>query len=189
MEDSEILAQLEERKESAVSEMLNKYGKICRKIAGNMLHSNEDAEEVVNDALLTAWNRIPPETPLYLCAFLCKITRNLSLKRLEYRTAKKRAASAEAVSLDELAEVLCSKEDSPEEQCDAAALAKAISDFLNQQKLRNQQLFVRRYYAADSLETLAEEFDMSENSIAAVLLRMRKKLAAYLDDNGFDTAR
>ena len=66
---------------------------------------------------------------------------------------------------------------------------KAISDFLNQQKLRNQQLFVRRYYAADSLETLAEEFDMSENSIAAVLLRMRKKLAAYLDDNGFDTAR
>ena len=186
MDDSEILTLLAKRQESAVSEMLVKYGKICRKISGNLLHSNEDAEEIVNEAMLTAWNRIPLEKPNYLCAFLCKITRNLSLKRLEYQTAQKRIFTAEAVSLDELAEVLCSKEDSPEEQYNAAALAKAISDFLSKQKLRNQQLFVRRYYAAERLTDLAAEFDMSENSIAALLLRMRKKLAAYLNENGYD---
>ena len=52
--------------------------------------SKQDAEECVNDAYLGAWNAIPPAKPNPLLAFVCKIVRNVSLKRYEKNTAAKR---------------------------------------------------------------------------------------------------
>ena len=185
MEDSEILLQLSDRKQSAIENMLSKYGKLCKQIAGNMLKSHEDVEEVVNDTLLMAWNRIPPETPNYLGAFLCKIARNLSLKKIEYNTADKRQSNLDALPLDELAETLCTSQESPEEKTDAAELGECISEFLFTQKQVNRKIFMRRYFAGESVKQIAEEFDMSENNVSGSLLRTRKKLAEYLKENGF----
>ena len=185
MEDSEILLQLSERRQTAIENMLSKYGKLCKQIAGNMLKSHEDVEEVVNDTLLTAWNRIPPETPSFLGAFLCKITRNLSLKKIEYNTAEKRQGNLDALPIDELAETLCTAQESPDEVCDASELSKCISDFLRTQKVQNRKIFLRRYFAGESVKEIAEDFDMSENNVSGSLLRTRKKLAEYLNENGF----
>ena len=185
MEDSAIISMLSQRKESAIEMMQKKYGRLCRQIAGNMLRSTEDAEEVCNDTFLTAWNRIPPETPNYLGAFLCKITRNLSLKKIEYNSAEKRKGNYESLPIDELAEVLCTIQDSPEDSCDADELSAAISEFLRGQKTVNRQIFIRRYFAGDSVKDIAGAFDMTENNVSGSLLRTRKKLAAYLANQGF----
>ncbi|MDE5802699.1 MAG: hypothetical protein K2I22_07265 [Lachnospiraceae bacterium] len=63
-----------------IKELDLKYGKLCHKISSNILHNQQDAEECVNDAYLGIWNRIPPERPNPLLAFLCKIVRNLSVQ-------------------------------------------------------------------------------------------------------------
>ena len=81
MEDLQIIDLFWERSENAIAAVAEKYGAYCRKIADNILSSHEDAEECVNDTYLNAWNKIPPTRPNHFSAFLCKITRLISLKK------------------------------------------------------------------------------------------------------------
>ena len=94
MEDEKILELFFNRSEQAIDEVAKKYGKTCHNISYNILHSNLDAEECVNDAYLGAWNAIPPAKPNPLLTFPCKIVRNLSLKRYEFNTAIKTKRSS-----------------------------------------------------------------------------------------------
>lgn len=63
MDDAELLRLFSERSERAIAETEQQYGSLCRKLAQSILDNREDAEECVNDALLQAWNSIPPESP------------------------------------------------------------------------------------------------------------------------------
>ena len=60
MEDAQIIQLFFARSEDAISELDKKYGKLCHKLADNILASAQDAEECVNDAYLSTWNAIPP---------------------------------------------------------------------------------------------------------------------------------
>ena len=104
--DSDIVALFFARDERAVEESRAKYGGWCLAAAENILSSREDAEECVNDALLRAWNAIPPERPLYLGAFLAAIVRRLALDRYRAETAEKRGGCEVRLCLDELAEAV-----------------------------------------------------------------------------------
>ena len=63
MEDAQIIELVFARSEDAISELDKKYGKLCHKLADNILASAQDAEECVNDAYLSTWNAIPPQRP------------------------------------------------------------------------------------------------------------------------------
>ena len=84
MDDIQIIDMFFERNERAIEETDSKYGRLCFSVANRILDQKEDSEECVNDTYLTAWNKIPPTRPNYLGAFLCKITRFLSLKKREF---------------------------------------------------------------------------------------------------------
>lgn len=58
MEDSKIIELFFERSEKAITELSNKYGKVCMKIAMNILKNSEDAEECVNDSYLRESQRL-----------------------------------------------------------------------------------------------------------------------------------
>lgn len=105
MEDLKILELYFERNEQAIQETEAKYGKLCRGIAYNILNNREDAEECVNDTYAGVWNAIPPARPNNFTAFVCRIARNQSLKRLEFMKREKRS-QAVLVSLDELEAIL-----------------------------------------------------------------------------------
>ena len=49
MDDKEIVDLYWQRSERAIPETEAKYGAYCRRIAGNLLASPEDAEECLND--------------------------------------------------------------------------------------------------------------------------------------------
>ena len=105
MDDLSIIELYFARDKQAIKETDAKYGKLCHSIAYNILNNNEDSEECVNDTYIGVWNTIPPTRPNNFMAFVCRITRNLSLKRIEIMARQKRT-QATIVSLDELAEVL-----------------------------------------------------------------------------------
>ena len=77
-------------RETAISETDNKYGRLCRSLAFAILKNCEDMEECLNDTYLSVWNDIPPTRPNNFMAYICKIVRNLSLKRVDYNKAMKR---------------------------------------------------------------------------------------------------
>ena len=63
MEDRGIVVLFLERKEEGISEARKKYGRYLYAIAGRFLNSREDIQDAVNDAMLGAWNSIPPHQP------------------------------------------------------------------------------------------------------------------------------
>ena len=79
--DAELLGMFSRRDQTALSGTQQKYGRLARRIALNILGSSEDAEECMNDALLTLWETIPPEEPRSLAAYISVIARNLAINR------------------------------------------------------------------------------------------------------------
>ena len=104
MEDNQIIKLYFERSEQAIKETDTKYGGYCYSIAYNILTDQEDAEESVSDAYLSAWNSMPPRHPPVLASFLGKITRNISIDRWRKYRAFKRGGGQIEIALDELSE-------------------------------------------------------------------------------------
>ena len=125
MDDLKIIELYFARDERAIRETEIKYGNLCHTLAYNILNNRQDAEECVNDTYNGLWNAIPPAKPNNLTAFICKIARNLSLKRLEYLKREKRSAEM-VVSLDELAAVLSDERFSPEVSDEAVGDRKSV---------------------------------------------------------------
>lgn len=76
MDDLQIIELYWLRDEDAVSESSAKYGRMLKRISFNILSSQQDSEECVNDTYERAWNTMPPHQPNSLCAFLGRITHN-----------------------------------------------------------------------------------------------------------------
>ena len=101
MNDQDIVALYFDRNEQAIAETDKKYGNLCMQVSMNVLDSKPDAEECVSDTYLKTWNSIPPTRPNSLCAFVCRIARNLSLNRLRDLRREKRNREL-PVSFEEL---------------------------------------------------------------------------------------
>ncbi len=185
MEDSRIVALFYARDERALSEVQEKYGAYCLKIALHILDNLQDAEECVNDTLLRAWESIPPANPRLLGAYLGKLARNISLDRYKAAHAAKREASLYVLSLDELAEYLPAGDaTSPVPPADAAELGAAINRFLKGQRAEVRNVFILRYFHGDPVESIARRRGMSESKVKSMLHRTRGKLRKYLESEG-----
>ncbi len=183
MDDSKIIELYFERNEQAIKETDVKYGKLCYRIAYNILSNREDSEECVNDTYMGAWNAIPPTRPDNFMAFLSKIARNLSLKRLEFLTREKRSAAV-FLSLDELAAVLQDERFSPE--ANDEYVGKLISAFLRNQKEDARNVFIRKYFFFDSIEEISVRYSFTESKVKNMLFRTRNKLKEYLIKEGIE---
>ena len=128
MKDEAIIELYFARAEEAIRETELSYGQYCRSLAYGILRNHEDAEETVNDAYLKTWASIPPQRPANLKGFLGRITRQLSLNRLEKNTAAKRGGGTYALALDELAE--CIPGGNGEDLADLTALRDVLNRFL-----------------------------------------------------------
>ena len=183
MEDREIVELYWRRNPDAIQATALRYGGYCKAIARNILGSDQDAEECVNDTWLNAWNAIPPGRPRVLSAYLGKITRNLSFDRFRYRRAGKRGGEL-ALVLEELGECVSGGE-SPEGALEARELGRTINDFLDTLPPEKCRLFLCRYWYALPVSEIAERFGRTEGSVSVTLHRLREKLRSYLTERGY----
>ncbi|MCR5648827.1 MAG: RNA polymerase sigma factor [Oscillospiraceae bacterium] len=185
MEDHRIVDLYWARSEKAISETADKYGRYCYSIAFNILHSNEDSEECVNDTYLNAWNAMPDQRPSKLCAFLGRITRNLSLKRWEKYTAEKRGAGQVPLVLDELQECVPAA-GRTDHIVDDLVLADLLNRFLASLNEEKRRIFMRRYWYLSSITEIATDFSVSESKVKMSLLRSRNELKLLLEKEGIE---
>lgn len=182
MDDGAIIELFFARSEQAVAELSGKYGAVCLRVAEHILNNRQDSEECVNDAYLAVWNTIPPQRPNPLLSYVCRIVRNLAIKKYHANTAQKRNSIYDA-ALEEIADCIPSSV-SVEEEVEAKELAGYINRFLATLDRENRILFVRRYWHADSIEELAPLFHTSKHNISVRLSRLRKSLKNYLTKEG-----
>ncbi|MCD8106999.1 MAG: sigma-70 family RNA polymerase sigma factor [Oscillospiraceae bacterium] len=183
LEDNEIIGLFNSRSEQAISETREKYGAACLTISRNILGSTLDAEECLSDALLALWQRIPPEKPEPLRAYLFRVVRNISIAKYHSNTAGKRNSFYD-VALDELEECLAGA-GTVEQEITARELSTLIDRFLATLDEDSRMLFVRRYWYSDSVKDLAERFGTSQNNLSVRLSRIRSKLKKYLQKEGY----
>ena len=183
MDDQQIIDLYFDRNEQAITETDVKYGKLCHSIAYNILSNREDTEECVNDTYIGVWNAIPPTRPDNFMAFVCRIARNLSLKRLEFLKREKRSADV-ILSLDELSAVLPDERYAPDVSDED--VGRLISQFLRTQKEDVRNVFIRKYYFFDSVKEIAERYSFTESKVKNMLFYTRNKLKDYLIKEGVE---
>ena len=179
MDDKQIIRLFFERSEQAIAELSQKDGALCFQRANTSLNDHQDAEECVNDAYLGAWNSIPPQSPDPLRAYICRIVRNHSLKKLRANTALKRGSQFE-VSLSELED--CISGSSLDEQLAVSELTAQINAFLSALPRDDRVMFVKRYWFSESLSEIADTFAITENNASVRLSRIRGKLHQHLKE-------
>ncbi len=185
MDDKEIVALYWERKEQAITESENKYGRYCFSIAYNILRSHEDSEECVNDTYVKAWNSIPPKRPEKLSVYLGKITRNIALDVLDKLSAKKRGSTEITLVLDEISECIPSPR-STEKEIDNLALTENLNSFLKTLKSENRKIFLQRYWYMMSVREIARENFCTESKVKMSLMRTRENLRIFLEKEGVE---
>ncbi|MBR3767034.1 MAG: sigma-70 family RNA polymerase sigma factor [Clostridia bacterium] len=182
MDDSKIIALFNERSQLGLTELSQKYGKLCLKIAENILKNREDSEECVNDAYLAVWNTVPPENPDPLKTYLLKIVRNTAIKKYHSNTAVKRNSFYDT-ALEELENILFHK-DTVETELLLKELSEAVNSFLRDTSKENRVIFLRRYYFGDSVKDIAEITGNTPHFVSVRLSRTREKLKKYLQKEG-----
>jgi RNA polymerase sigma-70 factor (ECF subfamily) len=181
--DALLIQRLNARDESVLEDIRSMYGNLCFQMAFRILENREDAEECVNDMLLSVWDSIPPKLPVSLQAYLITIVRNTALDKMRRIQSQKRGCIEFSLALDELAEILPSGEQI-EKTVEQRELMQMLRTFLATIKPESYQLFMERYYLAKSVQAIAESHQISEAKVKVTLLRIRRKLKDYLRKEG-----
>lgn len=184
MDDKRIVDLYFERSERAIAETASRYGNYCYSIAYNILSSNEDAEESVNDTYNAAWNSMPPHRPSVLSTFLGKITRRISIDRWRKRNAGKRGGGEMPLVLEELQDCVAD-EKSVETEYEKQQLSVIINRFVTALPETEQQVFLCRYWYMDPVNSICRQFGFSESKVKSMLFRTREKLRVVLEKEGF----
>ena len=182
MDDEKIKKLFFERSEQAIAELSEKYGSLCNSVAFNILGDRLDAEECVSEAYLAVWNTVPPMDPESLRGYVCRIVRNVALKKHRANTAAKRNSTYD-VALNEIEECFASPS-SVEEALDASETARCVNRFLETLDKESRILFVRRYWYADTIGELSVQFGTTKHNVSVRLSRIRRKLKAHLEKEG-----
>ena len=185
MEDHAIIELYWAREEQAIAETEKKYGAYCRTIAQNILRDQQDTEECLNDTWMKTWNSLPPQRPHVFPVYLGTITRNLCLNRLRSASAQKRGANKLNMAYEELQESVPAA-GSVEDAVSARELGRLLDRFLRTLSEKECCIFLRRYWYMDTLSQIARRCHMTDGGVKATLHRTRKKLKAYLEQEGYD---
>lgn len=185
MEDTKIVDLYLSRDEAAIGHTEKKYGARLRRLSYGIVDDRQTAEECENDTYLQAWERIPPHEPRdYFYAFLSRIARNLSLDRCRSRDRLKRQALM--VELSTELENCIPAPDDVACRMEAQLLGQIISAFLKTLPQSQCDVFLRRYWFADSIEIIARQYYMSQSKVKSMLFRTRNALREHLEKEGYD---
>ena len=180
MDDNKIIDLYFRREEMAIEATRVKYGKLLNHISYSILHSQPDVEECVDDTYMKAWQTIPPERPTFFSAFLCKITRNLSINRYLKNKSRYKMLTTEQV-FEEMYECV---PDSEPTISDDIAIRDAINGFLDSLAEIPRKMFVKRYFYMLPIKEISIDMGISVSNVKVSLMRTREKFKAYLESAG-----
>ena len=183
MNDQAIVQKYWDRNEDAISDSKKQYEDYCLYIANNALHDRQDAEECLNDALLAAWNSIPPQKPENLKTYLGKLIHEIAIDRWRKNTRQKRIRSELVQSLDEIEEIVSGQNFDAE--IEEAELSREISRYLYSISETKRNVFIRRYWYYDSIESICERYGFGKSKVLVMLKRTRDDLAQHLKKEGY----
>ena len=174
MREETILRKMRGRDPAGLETLMDCYIPYVSTICWNILRgcmAKEDAEEVVSDVFLAAWNQAEDIQPGKAKAWLGAVARNKAKTKLREMGCD--------LPLEE--DVL----DIPDENSPADAAERKEEQHLVRKAVDHlgdpdREIFLRHYYYAQTVREISQEMRLNESTIKTKLRRGRSRLRAIL---------
>lgn len=174
MNDSALLCRLRAKDPSALEDIMDKYIPYVSVIAWNLLRTSmtkEDAEEVVSDVFLAAWNQAREIHPQALKAWLGAVARNKARQKI-------RTAGLELPLEEDILEI--PGEETPEGAVTREEEARLVRQAVDSLGEPDREVFLRHYWFAQTVSEIGAQMRLNESTIKTKLRRGRAHLKATL---------
>ncbi len=186
--DEKSLIRAAQRGDSAAFEQLvRSYDANVLRMAYNLLHSEEDARDVYQEAFLRVYRKLPEfRLDSAFSTWLYRIVANLCLDQIRKRKVRKEeAASVEtsAGEVDRLQLIAERRADvDPQRQLMSAEVNNRIQEVLGGLSSRERLVFEMRHYQGMRLRAIGESLGVTEEAAKNCLFRATQKMRAALGD-------
>lgn len=174
MKEEVILRKLRTGDPEGLEELMNRYIPYVSAVAWNILRgamATEDAEEVVSDVFLAAWNQAEDLKPGFVKAWLGAVARNKAKNKL-------RQMGRELPLEEDFLEI--PDEFTPADAAERAEEQRLVRKAVNHLPEPDREIFLRHYYYAETVQEIAERMRLNESTIKTKLRRGRMRLKDFL---------
>lgn len=174
MREDVILRKLRAREPEGLEALMNRYIPYVSAIVWNILRfsmTKEDAEEVVSDVFLAAWEQAGDLKSGYVKAWLGAVARNKAKNKL-------RQMGFDLPLEEDILEL--PDENTPAsiaEQAEERKLVRRAVDSLGEQ---DREVFLRHYYYAQTVQEIGNCMHLNESTVKTKLRRGRMRLKELL---------
>lgn len=169
MRDEKILLKMRNKDPDGLRVLMDRYIPYVSAVAWSILRGAmtvEDAEEVVSDVFLAAWDQADQLRAGKLKAWLGAVARNKAKNKLR--------DMGRCLPLEE--DVLELPDDAMTRYDERELVRRAVDSL----SAEDRQIFLRHYYYAQTVEEIAQEMKMNAATVKTRLRRGRMKLKDYL---------
>lgn len=146
---------------------------MMRAYARRILPGTAEVDDVVQDALITAWAQLPTlDDPGRFKSWVMRITGRKAIDRIR---SMRETVDVENVERAVAPEVLPARQ--AEVRAEVSALGEALSTLPDAQR----QCWVMRELGGYAYEEIAEELDIPASTVRGLLSRARKSIIARMD--------
>ena len=172
--DNTLIYRVQTGDEGAFADLMRSYHAFVYAIVIGIVDNSHDAEEVVQDAFLNAYQGLKQlEDATKFKSWLAEITRNCARQWL-------RKQRGETVSLDEVSEEMLQTEDSPDERLARQEQRELIRRTMETLPQKDGDIARAFYLEGASYDELTSTHGLSYNAIAFRLFRIKRKLSKRL---------
>lgn len=178
MREAKILQRIKTGDPSGLEALMDIYIPYVCVIVWNILRdamSPEDAEEVVSDVFLAAWNQSPELKVGHVKGWLGAVARNKAKNKLRQ--------IGQTIPLEENILDIPSLDD-PTEDVERAQEQQIVRQAVDSLPSEDREVFLRHYYYAQSIKEISVSMALNESTIKTKLRRGRMKLKEILTKEG-----
>ena len=174
MKEEMILRKMRRRDPDGLEMLMDRYIPYVSAIVWNILRScmaKEDAEEVVSDVFLAAWEQAKEIQPGYCKAWLGAVARNKAKNKLRQSNQTLPLEEDVLEIPDEHTPV--TKAEQAEERLQVRRAVERLGD-------PDREIFLRHYYYAQTVAEIGQCMHLNESTIKTKLRRGRSRLKELL---------
>lgn len=161
--------------ERAFETIVRRYGPMMRAYAARLLGSNSETDDVVQEAFITAWNRLSTlDNPEALKSWLMRIVNHKAIDVLRSR----HIATTLNIEHEQIASPVG---DHPSHITEARSRNDAFAVALDLLPELQRQCWVLKELGEYSYDEIAEELDLPTSTVRGLLSRARKKLTTEME--------
>jgi RNA polymerase sigma-70 factor (ECF subfamily) len=186
--DEKALIRAAQRGDSAAfEELVRLYDTNVLRMALNLLHSQEDARDVYQEAFLRVYKNLPKFR--FDCSFstwLYRIVANLCLDQIRKRKVRKEEASSVLTANGEYDRFQSLPEHradvDPQRQALSSEVSERMQEVLSRLTPRERLVFEMRHYQGMRLRAIGEALGVTEEAAKNCLFRATQKMRNALGD-------